>query len=70
MKVFGATIEINASPHTIWQILTDAPSYPEWDPGMLRLEGKVAPGDYNFCRWSVCQMPYRYIAASARSYKP
>jgi hypothetical protein len=45
MKVFSATTEINATPDTIWKILTDAPAYPEWDPGMVRLEGKVAPGE-------------------------
>jgi hypothetical protein len=38
-------IDINATPEKVWQILTDAPSYPQWDPGILRLEGKVAPGE-------------------------
>lgn len=45
MKVFSATTEINAAPETIWRILTDAEKYPDWDPGMVRLEGKVAPGE-------------------------
>lgn len=45
MKVFAASTDINASPEKIWQILIDAPKYPEWDPSMLRLEGKVAPGE-------------------------
>ena len=44
MKEFSATTNIAASPETIWQLLTDASSYPEWDPGMVRLEGTVAPG--------------------------
>lgn len=39
---FSAEITINASPDTIWAILTDAGSYPEWDPGMIRLEGTIA----------------------------
>ena len=45
MKAYGATITINASPKTIWAILTDAAGYPEWDPGMVRLEGHIAPGE-------------------------
>lgn len=45
MKVFTASTEINASPETVWKILTDASQYPEWDPGMIRLEGKIAPGE-------------------------
>ncbi|KAB2904787.1 MAG: SRPBCC domain-containing protein [Anaerolineae bacterium] len=35
----------SGSPETIWGILTDASKYSEWDPGMIRLEGKIAPGE-------------------------
>jgi hypothetical protein len=44
MKQFQANTTIKATPEIIWQILTDAPSYPNWDPNMIRLEGTVAPG--------------------------
>lgn len=44
MKVFQASTTINASPETIWRILTDAPTYPAWDPGVDRIEGTIAPG--------------------------
>ena len=44
MKEFSASTNIAASPETIWNLLTDATSYPEWDPGMIRLEGTIAPG--------------------------
>ena len=43
MKAFSATRTIGATPATIWTILTDAPSYPDWDPGMVRIEGHIAP---------------------------
>lgn len=43
MKAFSTTTEINATPERIWAILTDAAKYTEWDPGMLRLEGIIAP---------------------------
>ena len=45
MKVFQATTTIAATPETIWAILTNASSYPEWDPGVERIEGRIAPGE-------------------------
>jgi hypothetical protein len=45
MKVFQATTTIAAAPETIWAILTNASSYPEWDPGVERIEGRIAPGE-------------------------
>lgn len=45
MKVYGATTTIEASPETIWAILTNAPGYPDWDPGVDRIEGRIAPGE-------------------------
>ena len=44
MKEFSATTTINASTDVIWAILTDAPNYPEWDPGVDRIEGTIGPG--------------------------
>ena len=45
MKAFQATTTIAAAPETIWALLTNAPGYPEWDPGVERIEGKIAPGE-------------------------
>ena len=45
MKEFMASTTIAASPEVIWAILTDAAKYPEWDPGMIRLEGTIAQGE-------------------------
>ena len=42
---FSTSISIDATPDQIWDILTDADAYPEWDPGMIRLEGEIAPGN-------------------------
>lgn len=42
---FSASTTINATPETIWAILTDAPRYPEWDPVVDRIEGRIAPGE-------------------------
>lgn len=45
MKKFHAATSINASPETIWQILTDAPNYPNWDKTMKHIDGRIAPGE-------------------------
>jgi hypothetical protein len=45
MKEYSATTTIESSPETIWAILIDGPAYPEWDPGVDRIEGKIAPGE-------------------------
>ena len=45
MKKFSATTVIDASPQRIWAILVDTNGYMEWDPGMERIEGKLALGE-------------------------
>ncbi|MEM9777623.1 MAG: SRPBCC domain-containing protein, partial [Chloroflexota bacterium] len=45
MKSYSASAMIDASPETVWGILTDAAGYPEWDPGMVRIEGNIALGE-------------------------
>ena len=45
MKKYSATIDIAASPETVWNILTDGESYSEWDPGMVRVEGRLAANE-------------------------
>jgi hypothetical protein len=45
MKAYSASININASPESIWKILTDAPNYPQWDPWAIRIEGTIAQGE-------------------------
>ena len=44
MKEYSATTAINASTDVLWTLLTDAPGYPEWDPGVERIEGTIEPG--------------------------
>ena len=45
MQEYHATTTIEATPETIWSILTDAPNYPQWDPIVDRIEGHIAPGE-------------------------
>ena len=45
MKSFAATALIHAVPERIWSILTDAPRYPEWNPTVVDVKGRIAPGE-------------------------
>jgi hypothetical protein len=45
MKSYEASSTIAASTEAIWAILTDAESYPRWDSGVKRVEGRIAPGE-------------------------
>jgi hypothetical protein len=42
---YEVTADIRAPADTIWEIMTDAPAYPEWDSGVERIEGQIAPGE-------------------------
>lgn len=42
---YRAETLIQADPERIWPILADAPSWPDWDSGVQRIEGHVAPGE-------------------------
>jgi len=42
---FTATTTINATPETIWSIITDAESYPKWEPNVKQIDGTIASGE-------------------------
>jgi len=42
-------VDIEATPERVWQVLTDLPAYPEWNPFVISAEGTVAVG----CRLSL-----------------
>ena len=44
MKELRTEIGIQASPETIWQILTDLAKYPDWNPFITRALGKAEVG--------------------------
>jgi uncharacterized protein YndB with AHSA1/START domain len=45
MKSFATSITIQATPERIWQILTDAAAYPEWNTTVSSVDGRIAPGE-------------------------
>jgi hypothetical protein len=45
MKFYEASSTIAAAPEAIWAILTDGGAYADWDSGVQRVEGTIAPGE-------------------------
>ena len=68
MKSFSATTTINASPETIWEILTNANSYRDWEPGIDRIEGHIALGEK--VKFFTKLNPSRAVAMRVTTLKP
>lgn len=45
MKKIVAEIFIPVQPEQIWQVLTDAGSHSEWNTQIIRIKGRLAPGE-------------------------
>ena len=45
MKSYESEATIQANPEAIWAVLTDAGAYADWDSGVERIEGTIAPGE-------------------------
>jgi hypothetical protein len=43
MRHYESTALIQVPPEAIWSVLTDAPGYADWDSGVVRVEGTIAP---------------------------
>ncbi len=44
MKTMSATVQIDAPPMTVWAILTDLNSYPDWNPLFREASGLITVG--------------------------
>ena len=45
MKELKTEIVIDASAETVWKVLTDFASFPEWNPFMVRISGQMIEGE-------------------------
>jgi hypothetical protein len=44
MRELLTQIEIKATPERVWDILTNFPAYPQWNPFIQRIEGEASVG--------------------------
>jgi uncharacterized protein YndB with AHSA1/START domain len=68
MKSYRASININASPDTIWNVLVDGDKYPDWDPGMDRVEGTIVLGER--VKFFTKMSPDRAFPAKVTTFEP
>ena len=45
MRELLTEIDIDASPETVWNVLSDFNSYPEWNPFIRSMKGKMQKGE-------------------------
>ena len=45
MRVHEASATIEATPEAVWAVLVDGAAYPQWDPNVERVEGRIAAGE-------------------------
>jgi hypothetical protein len=43
-KQLRSEIDIHATPERVWQVLTDLPAYPRWNPFITSAKGEVRQG--------------------------
>jgi hypothetical protein len=45
VRSYEAAAAIQADPERVGAVLTDGPGFAEWDSGVERVEGRIAPGE-------------------------
>lgn len=42
---YSASRTIEAPPERVWALLVDADGYPSWNPAVVSVDGRIAPGE-------------------------
>lgn len=45
MKTYSSTVNIQASPATVWALLIDGAGYSNWNSGVEKVQGTIASGE-------------------------
>lgn len=64
----SVTIDIAASPETIWKLLTNAEGYTSWNSTVVELTGKIAPGEKVVLRSTLA--PNRKFKLNVKAFEP
>ncbi|HXY93136.1 MAG TPA: SRPBCC domain-containing protein [Acidimicrobiia bacterium] len=46
MRVLETTVDLDATPSEVWDVLTDFAAYPEWNPFITSISGPAVPGEH------------------------
>ena len=44
MRELSTQIEFDGTPEEVWNVLTDLPAHPQWNPFITRIDGELRPG--------------------------
>ena len=44
MRTITRTVELDATPQQVWEVLTDAPAHAEWNPFITKMDGDLEVG--------------------------
>ena len=64
----SVAIDIAASPERIWNLLTNAESFPSWNSTIVELTGKIAPGERIVLRSTLA--PDRKFKLKVKEFQP
>lgn len=45
MTTYSVSRTIDAAPQVVWDLLTDASAYPDWNPAVIAIEGSIREGE-------------------------
>ncbi|MEX0340818.1 MAG: SRPBCC family protein [Arenibacterium sp.] len=68
MKQVQSTVEIDASPQRVWDVLTDAKTLSESNLGITKLDGEISDGS-SFKLWADIS-PNRAFALTVTQFRP
>jgi hypothetical protein len=68
MRYDEASSMISSSPEAVWAVLTDGDSWPSWDSGVERVEGRIEPGEKITIRSEAA--PGRAFPVKVTKYEP
>jgi uncharacterized protein YndB with AHSA1/START domain len=70
MYEFLTKSTIHAPPETVWEILTNAPGYAEWNPEIVAVEGRMALGERIKARVKVGSGAIRTVPLRVTAFEP
>jgi uncharacterized protein YndB with AHSA1/START domain len=70
MHEFLTKSTIHAAPETVWEILTNAAGYAEWNPEIVAIEGRMALGERIKARVKIGSGAIRTVPLRVTAFEP
>jgi len=67
---YATVVQISASADTVWSVLADAARYPSWNPEIVAIAGRFAPGERITARVHVGNGVFRSVSMRVTGFDP